>query len=154
MAPRRGLLDLTPEEVGTALEAAVALAVARLALRLFPLEALARSARKLARASAGPRTPSPPPLLEPLVWPVDAAANLLGATCLPRSLALLWALARAGVEADLCLGVRAEGTPLPGHAWVEVGTRPLGQGPRDDLAGPGAASFALLCRLPRRDVSA
>jgi hypothetical protein len=49
------------------------------------------------------------------------------ATCLSRSLALWLLLRRHGVEARICLGVRA-GTEQPhAHAWVEYQGRPLNE---------------------------
>jgi hypothetical protein len=45
--------------------------------------------------------------------------------CLPRALALQALLTRAGVPADLRLGVRKRGPHLDAHAWVECGGVPL-----------------------------
>ena len=61
---------------------------------------------------------------------VDAAASLLGARCLSRSL-VLWHLLRIrGVSAELRLGVSK---PISGrllaHAWVELDGEPLNDGP-------------------------
>lgn len=39
--------------------------------------------------------------------------------CLPRSLVLWWLLQRAGVAADLRIGVQKEADALAAHAWVE-----------------------------------
>ena len=40
-------------------------------------------------------------------------------TCLERSLALWWLLARRGVAAQLRIGVRKTGEKFEAHAWVE-----------------------------------
>ena len=167
MGSLRRILDLDAQDVGRSAEAAVALVLARLALRFVRLEALTVFSRRLwcAARDAGARTGSDPArlpapgaaeALERVAWATNAAAGALGQTCLPRSVALQWMLARRGVEAELCLGFPREGTRLPGHAWIEVGSRTLGHGTGGDGGdgGDGGASstraLEVLCRLPRR----
>ena len=91
-------------------------------------------------------------LVRPLAPPVHRAAQvaqrvvrlrLLGATCLPRSIAVARVVARYGARADIVFGVtQVEG--FAAHAWVEAG------GVRLDPAGhpPGryqpAGRFSLL----------
>lgn len=55
-----------------------------------------------------------------------ANAALYRQACLPRSLALVTALERRGLAAELRVGIRPGGAPLAAHAWVEVDGRVLG----------------------------
>jgi len=41
--------------------------------------------------------------------------------CLERSLTLWWLLRRNGVESELHIGARKEGTRFEAHAWIELG---------------------------------
>jgi hypothetical protein len=52
---------------------------------------------------------------------VQAAArhSPISSTCLERSLALWWLLARQGIAAQLRIGVRKDGEKFAAHAWVE-----------------------------------
>ena len=45
--------------------------------------------------------------------------NLLVINCLPRSLVLWWMLRRAGLAADLRIGVQKEAGDFAAHAWIE-----------------------------------
>ena len=47
--------------------------------------------------------------------------------CLPRSLALVVALRRLGVDAEICFGVQK--FPFAAHAWVEAGGRVINETP-------------------------
>jgi hypothetical protein len=47
--------------------------------------------------------------------------------CLPRSLALVVALRRLGVDAEICFGVLK--FPFAAHAWVEAGGRVINEAP-------------------------
>ena len=47
--------------------------------------------------------------------------------CLPRSLALVVALRRLGVDAEICFGVQK--FPFAAHAWVEAGGRVINEMP-------------------------
>jgi hypothetical protein len=42
------------------------------------------------------------------------------ATCLQRSLALLWLLRRNGISSELHIGTRKEDGRLEAHAWIEI----------------------------------
>ena len=56
-----------------------------------------------------------------------AAAQLpFRLTCLHRSLAAWWLLARRGIASDLRIGVRKDGDQLQAHAWVECEGVPTG----------------------------
>ena len=52
---------------------------------------------------------------------VNGAANhsLVAINCLPRSLVLWWMLRRAGLSADLRIGVQKEAGDFAAHAWIE-----------------------------------
>jgi hypothetical protein len=89
-----------------------------------------RSLRVLGKLTAG--VPSAPAsdarderLVDETVRRVATAAAFFPgrALCLEQSLALYYCLRRAGVAAELRLGVRH--TPFTAHAWVELEGRPL-----------------------------
>lgn len=86
----------------------------RIGLALLPLPTLQRLSAK-----ASPRSLAGAPLDE-LRWAVLAAARRLpGTKCLARALALQALMARAGLPAQLCIGVAKDGgASLEAHAWV------------------------------------
>ena len=59
--------------------------------------------------------------------------SIYQATCLTRSLALLFLLARRGAAADVCLGVRTFTGRFEAHAWIEYNGIALNEAvpPRD-----------------------
>jgi hypothetical protein len=63
------------------------------------------------------------------------------ATCLTRSLALVWLLGRSGVRSEVCLGVRMVRGELDAHAWVEHDGVPINDSP--DVARRYAPFVAL-----------
>jgi Transglutaminase-like superfamily len=100
-------------------EAALALAVARLAVRFVP------ASRLLAWAARAPRRPqrfADPDLPAQVAAAVDWAASRrwMTALCLPRALAAQAMLRRRGIASRLCLGVARDGKSLSAHAWVEI----------------------------------
>ena len=60
---------------------------------------------------------------------VLAAAHLspFPSTCLERSLALWWLLARQGISAQLRIGVRKDAARFQAHAWVENDGAAIGE---------------------------
>lgn len=58
----------------------------------------------------------------------NAAANHgpLEINCLPRSIVLWWMLRRAGLPAELRIGVQKEPGAFAAHAWVEYAGAPVG----------------------------
>lgn len=56
-----------------------------------------------------------------------ARHSIFAATCLQRSLALWWLLARRGVATQLRIGVRKAGEKFEAHAWVEHGGAAIGE---------------------------
>jgi len=100
-------------------EAAVMLALARLALRLLPPARIFAWANRLPRRIhrfAGDEASW-------IAWAVDsqAAKPWINALCLPRALAAHAMLRRHGIASKLCLGVARDGDELVAHAWVEIG---------------------------------
>jgi hypothetical protein len=101
-------------------EAAVMLAVAKLAIRLFSAAPL------VAWASRPPRRINRFNVREDSGW-VSWAVETVGdkrwmrATCLARALAAQTMLRRRGIASRLCLGVAREGKELSAHAWIELG---------------------------------
>jgi hypothetical protein len=72
-------------------------------------------------------------------------------TCLSRSLALQWLLARRGIASDVRLGARIVDGRLEAHAWVERGGTVVGS--RADLAArftTFAAGRSAASSLPQR----
>jgi hypothetical protein len=118
-------------------EAGLAVVAAQVLLATVGLR---RLARWTLRMSSRPRSLGPSVPQETAAWAVNATAQRLDATCLPRALALQWLLARRGLPSELCIGLRTKGAPLPAHAWVEVDGRALGVTCVDE--------YATLCRLP------
>lgn len=46
-------------------------------------------------------------------------------SCLRRSLLLWWILGQQGIETTVRVGVASQDGDLSGHAWVELGEKPL-----------------------------
>lgn len=59
--------------------------------------------------------------IDAMVRSVERAAvhSPLPGACLPRSLTLMYVLARRGIATELRLGARIAGTGFEAHAWVE-----------------------------------
>jgi Transglutaminase-like superfamily len=53
--------------------------------------------------------------------------SLLKGTCLERSLALWWLLARKGIATQLRIGARKSGEKFEAHAWVERNGAAIGE---------------------------
>jgi len=121
-----------------AVEAFVAVVVARLAVRFV-------STRRLLAWAA--KTPARPwrfadPVLPALVGvAVDRVGAKLDAVCLPRALAAQAMLRRRGIASRLCLGVAREDRSLSAHAWVEIGGQVI-VGDVDPASGQGYTSIA------------
>lgn len=72
------------------------------------------------------RQPMPLQDMQALAGVVNIGArHTWGATCLTRSLLLIWLLRRRGVQTQLRIGVRLAGDGLAAHAWVELGDVPV-----------------------------
>jgi len=86
----------------------------RIRLALLPLRRLQRPSSKTPNLDLTGAT------LDELRWAVLAAARRLpGTRCLPRALALQALMARAGLPAQLCIGVaKDQNAALEAHAWV------------------------------------
>ncbi|MGE3993300.1 lasso peptide biosynthesis B2 protein [Pseudorhodoplanes sp.] len=104
-------------------EAAVILALARLAVHILPANRVFAWAdwplRRVRRFETDQA--------EWVAWAVDHAATLPGmkALCLPRALAAHAMLRRRGIASRLCLGVANNDGELAAHAWIEVGEKTL-----------------------------
>jgi len=86
----------------------------RIGLAVVPLRSLQRPSSKTSRRDLAGAS------LAELRWAVLAAARRLpGTKCLARALALQALMARAGLPAQLCIGVaKGSGGALEAHAWV------------------------------------
>lgn len=113
---------------GALLQAWLALGVAGIFLRLWPLARLQRLVR-------GCGDHAPLPVSEALRVAarlhrlVESAARyqVLPTHCLERALVLHWLLRRRGIATELCIGVHRQGGGLLGHAWVACCGQPIGQ---------------------------
>lgn len=98
---------------------------------LFRLGGRRAVARATLAAVAPIARPDAGPVDEATVWrayrAVCRAKRLwpLPVRCLQTALVLHEVLTRRGLPAAVCLGVRLNDGNLEGHAWVEVGGRPL-----------------------------
>lgn len=111
------------------LHAWVALLVVRVGLHVLSLPRLARLVSAVAPVPAPHRLPA-----ERVMALVDVAARRppRGASCLERSLAARWLLARRGYATDLRIGVARARDGVAAHAWLEREGRPLGGAEADD----------------------
>lgn len=133
----RALQRLTGSERRSALTALAALIQVRLTLRTLGFrrtQALLSRHVAVARDAAALAVTTPDrTVAERIVRAVDRAAGcgpgLLRPSCLPRSMTLWWLLRRAGLPADLRIGVRRAADRLEAHAWVELEARVLGDQP-------------------------
>lgn len=123
------------------LEAVLLLPLVAVALRWFGLRRtqtlLAAKPRRGAPGAAGQGMPA-----EAVAAIVALASrHTLGRPrCLAQALVLWRLLRRAGLPAEMRIGVRKPGSQLQAHAWVECGGAVL------DVAGGGAAGFASFAR--------
>jgi hypothetical protein len=104
-----------------AAEAAVALLIARVALRVVPFKRLAKLGGTLERDI---KTPVPHPATDPIAIRVGCAINGAAmrlpweSSCLVRALAARFMLARRGIASTLILGVTTRHGALESHAWI------------------------------------
>lgn len=117
------LLALSPGERGILLTSSVLLPLFWLALRVLGLKRFGallvrRPLHAEPQAAIGARS---------LAGLVNTAArhSPLAATCLTRSLLLVWLLRRRGIASDLRIGVRFVQGTLEAHAWVECDGVPV-----------------------------
>ena len=108
------------------LSCTLVLVVAKLALLALGLQRSLVIARRLCR-SAGTTECAPLEFLAEVVRKVDTAAAFFPgrALCMEQSLVLYLCLRRAGVAAELRLGVQPY--PFSAHAWVECRGEPVGE---------------------------
>jgi hypothetical protein len=113
----RQFAELTRQERGLLLRAAVLVAGVRVALWTMPF--------RWVRFVLGGRRAVSPNLevirVKRLAWAVQAAARRIpGASCLTQALALQYLLARAGESAEVHIGVAKDGARgFEAHAWLE-----------------------------------
>jgi hypothetical protein len=96
------------------LQALIALPLIRIGLRLF---GLARMQKVLGGRQAD--TAQDTTVAQAAARMVAAAAHIVPANCLQRSLSLWWLLNRRSIASDLRIGVRRQGEYLAAHAWIE-----------------------------------
>ncbi len=115
-------LRLPPADRRLALQAALWLVAARLALWLLPFDRVrALATRAAARHSSGPS-------LAPgrVAWAVETTARSIPqASCLTQALAAQVMLERAGEHPEIHLGVATDRGEFEAHAWLELHGRPL-----------------------------
>lgn len=100
-------------------EAAIALILARVAVRFVPFSWIISWANKPPRHINRFAIDEIPRI----AWAVESVAtrSWMNAFCLPQALAAHAMLRRCGLTSQLCLGVARENGLLTAHAWVEVG---------------------------------
>ena len=96
-----------------ALEALATLAWARILLRIAPSRVL-----RAAIVDRDEGCDPDPQLIE--IFQRVASRAPIAHTCMHRSLALQWMLARRKSHARFCIGVGEKPRLLPGHAWLEM----------------------------------
>jgi len=120
----RAFRRLTPDERSLAIEAMLALAATRVGLRAAGLRrwkmlVAGPPAARASRASASDGIAQAQKVAR--IQQAVSRHLIWHASCLERSLALCWQLARRGVAADLRIGARKEAGRFQAHAWVEMG---------------------------------
>jgi transglutaminase superfamily protein len=105
-----------------AVEAAVGLAMARVAVAILPFQRISAWTRRGVSGN-GPADRERGRVIEDVRWAVAAAAaRLPGDTrCFPRALAAQAMLRRRGVPSALVYGARPQAGQLDAHVWVTVG---------------------------------
>jgi hypothetical protein len=112
---------------GVVFEAAVGLALTRVALPLAGLRNWQKALGRLASATASDTPPygldesSRVALARTIARLQESAARhvIFHPTCLEQSLTLWWLLRSRGVPAELSVGARKEAEKFEAHAWVE-----------------------------------
>lgn len=112
-------------------EATVALALARLAVRVVSTQRLLVWARRPGHHDRF----ADPSWVKSISWAIDciSAKRWMRASCLPRALAARAMLQRRGIATRLCLGVARDDGALAAHAWLELGQEAIvggGEAPR------------------------
>lgn len=107
----------SPSEHARALEAAVLLTVASVAIRLLPFRRLVRLMGR-----AGLAEPSVATDLRSVRVAIERATRRLPwrIVCFPQGLATHWMLRRRRVDSRLHYGIRPDGPRLSAHVWIEA----------------------------------
>ncbi len=116
----RRLRAMSGRERQALVRGSLLIAFLRIGLLLLPFRVLLRAAQRMAPVA---RTRSARFDKDLAVWAVSSAARrfLRKNPCLTQALATLVLFRRAGVPAELHLGVaRPDGQDLTAHAWVEI----------------------------------
>jgi hypothetical protein len=116
-------LRLPPTDRRLALQAALWLVAARIALWAFPYAKVSALAAKAGRKGSN-GAPAPAP--GRLAWAVETTARSIPqATCLTQALAAQVMLERSGQSPEIHLGVATDKDAFEAHAWLELDGRPL-----------------------------
>lgn len=105
------------------IESWLAIAVAKLLLRLAPAATL-RSLAMREQGADGELTESTARIVD--AFSIVASASALRPQCLERAVALQMLLLGAGLRPKLRLGLGREHR-FPGHAWLELNRQPVGE---------------------------
>jgi len=137
----RRLAALSPAQLVLIAEGLAALAVAAVAVALFPF----RRVTARIRYPAGPIADRSDQVrrIAQVRWAVTACARRVPwrAKCLEQGLAAIWLLRRRAVPATLHYGLAREGSGLAAHAWVRAGAL-------DVIGCENEADFAEVARFP------
>ncbi len=138
-------VGLSRSERWLLIDAACAVALARLGLWTLPLATVRRIAARLGRPRA---SLSPRPVEERISWAVATASRVIpgGANCLVKALAAQAMLARFGYRTQLRFGAgKTSRGEFEAHAWLESDGRiVIGQfelGRYAEMSGPGGSRW-------------
>jgi hypothetical protein len=117
--------DRTPAERVAAFRAGLLIAILQIGLAVLPFRRVMRFAYRMGTPRSGPAGSAASSSQfdrDLAVWAVEAAGRRLLSRnpCLPKALAVLILFRRAGVDAELLVGVARDADgPVQAHAWVE-----------------------------------
>jgi hypothetical protein len=126
-------LRLPPADRRLFIEAAGALTIAGLLLRIFPFARLSRRLGTHMAESPEDEAPSLTATAGRVQWAVETAARILpwNPVCLPQAVAATRMLQRRGIASTLYLGIDPA-ADYDAHAWVRVGDVIVTGGPSPD----------------------
>ncbi len=138
------ILQLTPADIGLAIEAGCMLTFFRVALRFLPVQKLtAWMGKATSRNGFSLSQPSEAQTLRRVEWSINAMVRHFPLTfvCFPQCLAAYFMLRRRHIASKLFYGVTREANQLKAHTWVKVGDRTV-------VGGDVASGFTVLATFP------
>jgi transglutaminase superfamily protein len=129
----RRFRERPPEDRALILRAALILPLTEIGLRLFGFRRWKEWIEKFSLPADFPQSLPADVQREAALRAVRAVRSVelhgpANPNCLERSLTLWWLLRRNGVDGELHIGARKQGTRFEAHAWVELGGQVLNDG--------------------------